>query len=109
MDLHCEFPVSFPDAILGATLTVPTLEGDTELKVPAGTQSGTVFRLRGMGIPDLRGYRSGDQMVHVQVETPTKLSREQKDLIKQFDELSTHKTYPLHKRFMDKIRSTLKT
>jgi molecular chaperone DnaJ len=60
-----------------------------------------------MGVPDLRGYKSGDQLVRVQVETPTKLTREQKDLIKKFDELSSAKTYPLHKRFMDKIKTSL--
>ena len=60
-----------------------------------------------MGLPDLRGYRNGDQLVTIQVETPTKLSHEQKDLIKKFDELSTEKTYPMHKRFMNKIKATL--
>lgn len=106
-DLHCSVPISFPDAILGASIKVPTLKGEAELKVPAGTQSGTVFKLRSMGMPDLRGYRQGDQLVTIQVETPTKLNKEQKELIKQFDELSTAKTYPLHKRFVDKIKSSL--
>ena len=106
-DLYCKIPISFADAILGATIEVPTLKGHADLKIPAGTQSGTKFKLRSMGMPDLRGYRQGDQLVIVQVETPTKLSKEQKDLIKQFDELSSAKTYPLHKRFMDKIKDAL--
>lgn len=106
-DILCRFPVSFPQAILGITAKVPTLEGEAELKIPAGTQSGTVFRLRGMGVPDLRGYRNGDQLVEVQVETPTKLTKEQKELIHKFEELSTHKTYPLHKKFFDKIKASL--
>lgn len=103
----CTVPINFSQAILGATIHVPTISGEVELKVPAGTQSGTVFKLRGMGLPDLRGYRQGDQLVTVQVETPTKLSKRQRELIDEFDKLSTHKTYPLHKRFMDKIKSRL--
>jgi molecular chaperone DnaJ len=106
-DIICQVPVSFPQVILGATIRVPTLDGEAELKVPAGTQSGTLFKLRGMGISDIRGYRNGDQIVEIQVETPTKLSREQKDMIKRFDELSDTKTYPLHRRFLKKIRESL--
>lgn len=105
-DVHCEVPIQLPVAILGATVLVPTLDGEAELKIPAGTQAGTVFKLRGLGIPDIRGYRKGDQFVHVQVETPTKLTREQKDLIRKFEEISTGKTYPLHRRFTDKLKKT---
>jgi molecular chaperone DnaJ len=105
-DLHCEVPISFPQAILGATVKVPTLNGEAEVKIPAGTQSGTVFRLRGEGIPDIRGYRSGDILVSAHVETPTKLSREQKELIRKFEELSSATTYPLHKRFIERIKKT---
>lgn len=107
-NILCELPLDFPQAILGATVRVPTLRGDAELKIPAGTQSGTVFKLRGMGIPDVRGYKTGDQLVSIQVETPTKLSREQNELIKKFQELSTAKTYPLRRRFLDKLKSSLK-
>lgn len=106
-DIICEVPVSLPDAILGATLRVPTLKGEADLKVPAGTQSGTVFRLRGLGIPDVRGYRTGDELVRVQVETPTKLSREQRELIRRFQEISNEKSYPIHKRFMDNLKKSL--
>lgn len=105
-DLHCEVPISFPQAILGATVKVPTLDGEADLKIPAGTQSGTVFRLRGQGIPDVRGYRTGDILVTTHVETPTKLSKEQKELIRQFEELSSATTYPLHKRFIERIKKT---
>ncbi len=103
----CSLPISFPQAVLGATINVPTIGGEVELKIPSGTQSGTVFKLRGMGLPDLRGYRQGDQLVTIQVETPAKLSKKQKELVKEFEELSTHKTYPLHKRFADKVKSKL--
>jgi molecular chaperone DnaJ len=104
-NLHCDFPISFPQAILGTTVSVPTIKGEAELKSPSGTQSGTIFKLRGMGLPDLRGYRQGDQMVSIKVETPTKLTKEQKELISKFEELSSAKTYPAHKRFMDKIKN----
>lgn len=103
----CSIPIGFPQAVLGATITVPTIGGEVELKIPPGTQSGTVFKLRGMGLPDLRGYRQGDQLVTIQVETPTKLSKRQKELVNEFEDLSTHKTYPLHRRFIDKIKSKL--
>lgn len=106
--VYCEFPISFPQAILGATVRVPTLSGEAELKVPPGTQSGTAFKLRGLGLPDIRGYHVGDQLVEIQVETPTKLNREQRDLIKKFQELSTEKTYPLHRRFMNTIKTSLR-
>jgi len=103
-DLHCQVPISFTQAILGAEVKVPTLEGEKDLKIPAGTQSGTPFRMRGQGIPDVRGYQKGDLIVTIQVETPTKLTKEQKELLKKFDELSSATTYPLHKRFLDTLR-----
>lgn len=106
-DIICEVPISFPQAVLGATIRVPSLEGEVDVKVPPGTQSGAVFRLRGKGIPDLRGFRTGDQRVQVQIETPTKLSREQKDLLRRFDELSSEKSYPMHERFFERIKRTL--
>lgn len=106
-DIVAEVPISFTQAVLGATIRVPSLDGEVDVKVPAGTQTGTVFRLRGRGLPDLRGYRTGDQLVRVEVETPTRLSREQKELLRQFEELSTERTYPLRERFMERLRNTL--
>jgi len=106
--VHCDVPIHFSEAILGGTIKVPTLEGEAELKIPSGTQSGTLFKLRGLGIPDVRGYRKGDQIVHIQVETPTKLSKEQKELIRKFDDLSSTKTYPLHRRFVDKLKKSFR-
>jgi molecular chaperone DnaJ len=100
----CNIPISFTQAALGATLRVPTLDGEAELKIPEGTQSGTPFRLRGKGIPDIRGYSRGDQVVRVQVETPRKLNKEQKELLHQFEELSNAKTYPIHQRFWDSLK-----
>ena len=102
----CEVPISFIEASMGKTIRVPTLKGEADLKIPAGTQSGTLFKLRSLGIPDLRGYSQGDQIIKIQVETPTKLNKEQKELLKRFEELSDTKTYPLHKRFMDKLKES---
>ena len=82
MDLHCSMPVPFIDAALGGEMTVPTLDGPATLKLPAGTQSNTIFRVRGKGMPSLRGSGRGDLMVEVQVETPTKLSSSQEKALK---------------------------
>lgn len=106
-DIVCEMPISFPQAVLGDTVRVPTLKGEAELKIPAGTQPGAAFRLRGMGIPDLRGFHTGDQIVRVQVEIPSKLTREQRQLIEEFRDLTNAQSYPLHKRFMDKLKRSL--
>lgn len=103
-EIICEVPISFPQAALGATIRVPTLKGDAELKVPAGSQSGSMLRLRGLGIPDIRGYRQGDQIVRLIVEVPARLTRRQRDLLKEFDEEGDDKAYPLYRRFMDKLR-----
>ncbi|HOE66263.1 MAG TPA: molecular chaperone DnaJ [Candidatus Hydrogenedentes bacterium] len=100
-DVVCEVPISFTQAALGDTIHVPTLTGEAEVKVPAGTQPGQQFRLRGMGIPDVRGYHKGDQIVRVQVEIPSKLTREQRELIEKFRELGDAQAYPLHRRFME--------
>ena len=85
-DLFCEVPIRFAQATLGDELVVRTIEGDTaRLKMPAGTQSGTVFRVKNRGIPDLKGYGSGSMLVKVKVVTPNKLSKRQKELLREFD------------------------
>jgi molecular chaperone DnaJ len=84
--LSCEVPVSFVTAVLGGTVQVPTLEGEVALKIPAETQSGRVFRLREKGVKPVRGGQRGDLFCRVVVETPVKLSAEQRDLLRQFDE-----------------------
>lgn len=83
-DLHCQMPLSFTTAALGGETTVPTLDGKANLKVPAGTQNGTTFRLRGKGIKTLGEERHGDLYVHVQIAVPTKLSAEQKGHLEAF-------------------------
>jgi len=87
MNMACEIPISFATAALGGSVEVPTLEGQVKLKVPAETQSGKVFRLRGKGVKSVRSAGVGDLMVRVQVETPAKLTDEQKQALKKFDGL----------------------
>lgn len=105
MDIVCEAPVTFTQSALGATIRVPTLTGQADLKIPAGAQSGAQLRLRGHGLPDVRGYRQGDLIVVVQVETPTKLSRRQRELLEEFESLSNNRTYPHRDDFISKTEA----
>lgn len=98
-DIHCEVPVTVSQAALGDTIKVPTLNGTADLKIPAGTQSGANLRMRGLGMPDLRGYRQGDQIVHVMIETPTKLGRRQRELLEELAAISNEKNYPFVAEF----------
>ncbi|CAM4265968.1 molecular chaperone DnaJ [Paenibacillus tarimensis] len=82
-DIYCEVPLTFAQAALGDEIEIPTLTEKVKLKIPAGTQTGTYFRLKGKGVPRLRGYGQGDQHVKVTVVTPTNLSEEQKELLRQ--------------------------
>jgi len=80
-DLLCEAHIGFPQAALGTKIAVPTLDGDAKLKIPAGTQTGTLFRLKGKGVPHLHGWGRGDQLVRVIVDTPINLTRHQRELL----------------------------
>jgi molecular chaperone DnaJ len=106
-DIVCDVPVSFAQAALGAEVEVPTLEGTTKVKVPAGVQSGQVLRLRGRGIPDLNGYGRGDEIVRIVVETPRRLSARQRELLEEFARLSGEEVHPLSKSFLEKVKSML--
>lgn len=94
-DLHCEAPISFTKAALGGEVEVPTLDGRATIKVPAGTQTGRVFRLRGKGVKPVRGGAQGDLLCRVAVETPVDLTREQKELLERF-EASLHEKGARH-------------
>jgi len=85
-DLYCEVPIPFSMAALGGELDIPTLDGQVTLKVPEETQTGRMFRLRGKGVKSVRSQRTGDLMCRIVIETPVKLSREQKELLKAFDD-----------------------
>lgn len=107
-DLHCEVPLPFVTAALGGTLTVPTLTGKGEIKIPEGTQTSKIFRLRGKGIKGVRAGYPGDLYCHVVVETPVRLSDEQKDLLKKFAESvekDAEKHSPQNKSWGDRLRN----
>ena len=91
-------------AALGAEVDVPTLEGRVKITLPEGTQSGKVMRLRGKGVPTLRSSSPGDQLLHIFVETPTRLTKPQRELLEQFADASDMKVSPAHKGFLDKLR-----
>ncbi|NMG53224.1 molecular chaperone DnaJ [Aromatoleum aromaticum] len=106
-DLHCEMPISITTAALGGEIEIPTLEGMARLKIPAETQSGKVFRLRGKGIRNVRSQGHGDLMCHVVVETPVNLTERQKELLREFEEVSSSdadRHNPKAKSWMDKVK-----
>jgi molecular chaperone DnaJ len=106
-DLHCEMPVSFTTAALGGEIEIPTLDGAAKLKVPAETQSGKVFRLRGKGIKGVRSISQGDLLCHVVVETPVSLTDRQKELLREFEEISrgnAARHNPKAQSWMDRVK-----
>ena len=106
-DLLVEMPVGLVQAALGTEVEVPTLNGRATMKVPPGTQSGQVFRLRGKGMPDVRGGSAGDLHVRVMAETPTHLSTEQKRLLQEFARASGEGTYPQSSSFFQKVKRAM--
>ncbi|KYD11607.1 molecular chaperone DnaJ [Heyndrickxia sporothermodurans] len=107
-DIYCEIPITFAQAALGDEIEVPTLHGKVKLKVPAGTQTGTKFRLRGKGVPNVRGYGTGDQHIHVKVITPTKLTDKQKQLLREFSETEGSTPDEHNESFIDKMKKAFK-
>lgn len=103
-DVYCEMPISFAQAACGAEIEVPTLDGKVRYMVPEGTQTGTTFRLKGKGIPYV-GYKNrGDQFVKVVVETPTHLTKEQKELLRKFEDGVSEAANPRKKSFFEKLK-----
>ena len=103
-DLYCDVTVSFTQAALGGEIDVPTLNGMIKHNLPEGTQPGTVIRLRGQGIQNLRGAGKGDLYIKVNVEIPRKLTDKQKELLMQFDETLTGKEYEAKKSFFERVK-----
>lgn len=103
-DIFCHVPVTFTEAALGTEIEVPTLDGLVKMKVSSGTQSGTILTLKGKGVPHLNGHGRGDEHIIVKVETPTKLNKRQKELLKDFDLESNNKTHPEREGFFEKIK-----
>ncbi|MDO4156102.1 MAG: molecular chaperone DnaJ [Oscillospiraceae bacterium] len=102
-DIYCDIPITYAQAVLGAEITVPTIDGDVKYEIPEGTQSGTKFRLRGKGVKMLRRDARGDQYVTVTVEVPKKLTKKQKDLLKDFDDSLDDKNHSKRENFFDKL------
>ena len=106
-DLHCEMPISFTTAALGGELQVPTIDGYAKIKVPAETQSGKIFRLRGKGIKGIRSHTHGDLMCHLMVETPVKLAARQKELLHELEALNqedSSRHSPRTRSWINKVR-----
>ena len=107
-DLICDIPVSFVQAALGSELEVPTLEGRAAIKIPAGTQPGTTFRLKGKGVKNLQGYGQGDLHVRIQVEIPTHLDSAQRAKLNEFAALCDGKQAPIASGFFEKAKTFFK-
>lgn len=106
-DIILEIPITFTQAALGAEIEVPTLDGTAKLKIPEGTQNGTMFKLRGKGIPYLKGYGRGDQHVRVNVKVPQKLSAKQRELLREFARLSGEEVPPQERGIFEKVKDAL--
>ena len=107
-DVYCEVPINIVQASLGAEVEVPTLDGKVVMKVPEGTQPGRVMRLRGKGIPHLRGTGRGDQLVRIKVVVPTKLTERQKAVLRNFADVAKDNINPEEKSFLNKIKDLFK-
>ena len=102
VDVFCEAPITFTQAALGAELEIPTIDGKVKYSIPEGTQTGTVFRLKGKGVPVLNGRGRGDQYVTVVIETPRSLNKEQKEALRRFSETLGENNYEKRKSFFKK-------
>ncbi len=103
-DLHCVMPISFPQAALGTELEIQTLEGPATIKVPEGTQSGREFKLRAKGVPHLNSHGKGDLIVEIRVQTPAKLNKQQKDLLRQLGETMVVENTPTSRGLFEKVK-----
>ena len=100
-NIICEMPVTFLQAILGDVIEVPGIDGINELKIPQGTQSGSILKLKGKGFPNINGYNRGDQLIKITVEIPTNLNERQKDLLRQFAQINTDDIHQSRKPFKE--------
>ena len=104
-DIHCDIPITYKDAVLGAEITVPTIDGDVCYNISEGTQNGTVFRLKGKGVKKGNRQERGNQYVKVYVEVPKNLTKKQKDLLNAFEASLTDKNYAKRQSFFEKIKA----
>jgi molecular chaperone DnaJ len=103
-DLYCTVPMNFATAALGGEIVVPTLDGKASVKIPPGTQSGTIFRLRGKGMPELNSQRRGDLLVRAHVEVPTRLNSAQREKLQAFQQSLGTQNTPQSEGFFEKAR-----
>jgi len=103
-DILSEVPISFPEAAMGAEITVPLIDGKVKLKIPEGTQSGRVFRLKGKGMPNVHGNEKGDMLIRVVVETPTNLSARAKELLTEFAKATGLEVHPQATSFFENMK-----
>ena len=107
-DVYCEIPITFAQAALGAELVVPTIDGKIQYTVPEGTQTGTMFRMKGKGIPNINGRGRGDQFVRVNVEVPKRMNERQKEALRTFEAAMEDKNYERRSGFFDKMKNHFK-
>jgi molecular chaperone DnaJ len=103
-DLIAVVPISFTQAALGTTINVPNINGTKGLKIPPGTQYGSVFRIKGQGLPDMRTHRIGDQLVQVMIETPMGLNKQQQELLREFAKTENKRVSPKSVGFLEKLK-----
>ncbi|NEU31645.1 molecular chaperone DnaJ [bacterium LRH843] len=108
-DIYCEMPLTFAQVALGDEIEVPTLTGKVKLKIPAGTQTGTNFRLRGKGVPNVHGRGQGDQHVQIRVVTPKNLTENEKEMIREFSKMSGGQPNEQHDSFFEKVKRAFKS
>lgn len=106
-DINCDIPVTYMEAVLGAEITVPTIDGDVKYTIGEGTQTGTVFRLKGKGVKRIHREERGNQYVKIYVEVPKNLTKKQKDLLKEFENSLTDKNYAKRQSFFEKLKAKL--
>lgn len=106
LNVAFELHISFPDAVFGTNAEVPTIDGRAKIKIPAGTQSGKIFRLKGKGFPEVNGYGRGDQLIHVNVWTPQNVTHDEKEMLNQMNNSPNFKPQPgkSEKSFFDKVK-----
>ena len=103
-DIHCDIPVTYMEAVLGAEIIVPTIDGDVKYTISEGTQTGTVFRLKGKGVKKINRSERGNQYVTIYVEVPKNLTKKQKDLLREFENSLSEKNYTKRQSFFEKIK-----
>ena len=106
LNVAYELHITFPEAAFGTTVEVPTIDGRAKIKIPAGTQSGKIFRLKGKGFPEVQGYQRGDQLVHVNIWTPQNLTTEERSMLEKMNESPNFKPQPgkSEKSFFEKVK-----